>query len=153
MRRSMSVSIIAVAILAVAPLSDPLAAQSMSIDASAPVDVVDRGGPQQAAVAVSPRPLATAEFANTPAPSARRASGFASSGFAQFMSSPAGRILRVVAGAGMIAGGISADSNLGTGVAVAGAVPLLAGTFDFCVLSPLFGGPLRGKDIRAARAR
>lgn len=76
--------------------------------------------------------------------------GFASSGFAQFMSSPAGRVLRVVAGAGMIAGGIAADSDLGTGVAVAGLVPLLAGAFDFCVLSPLFGGPLSGKAIRAA---
>jgi hypothetical protein len=76
--------------------------------------------------------------------------GFESSGFAQFMSSPAGRILRVVAGAGMIAGGIAADSDLGTGIAIAGAVPLLAGAFDFCVLSPLFGGPLSGKAIRAA---
>jgi hypothetical protein len=76
--------------------------------------------------------------------------GFESSGFAQFMSSKAGRVLRVVAGAGMIAGGIAANSDLGTGIAIAGAVPLLAGTFDFCVLSPLFGGPLSGKAIRAA---
>jgi hypothetical protein len=76
--------------------------------------------------------------------------GFEASGFAQFMSSKAGRLLRVVAGAGMIAGGIAADTDLGTGIAIAGAVPLLAGTFDFCVLSPLFGGPLSGKAIRAA---
>jgi Protein of unknown function (DUF2892) len=67
------------------------------------------------------------------------------------MSSPAGRILRIAAGAGMIAGGIAADSDLGTGIAIAGAVPLLAGTFDFCILSPLFGGPLSGKAIRAAK--
>jgi hypothetical protein len=86
-------------------------------------------------------------LANTPADVA---DGFESSGFAQFMSSKAGRLLRVVAGAGMIAGGIAADSDLGTGIAIAGAVPLLAGTFDFCVLSPLFGGPLSGKAIRAA---
>ncbi len=39
----------------------------------------------------------------------------------------------------------------GTALAVAGGVPLLAGTFDFCVLSPLFGGPFWGKDIRAAK--
>jgi len=81
----------------------------------------------------------------------RRADGFASSGFAQFMSSPAGRVLRVVAGAGMIAGGIAADSDGGTVLAGLGAVPLLAGTFDFCVLSPLFGGPFWGRDIRAAK--
>ncbi|MCC6242464.1 MAG: DUF2892 domain-containing protein [Gemmatimonadaceae bacterium] len=67
------------------------------------------------------------------------------------MSSPAGRVLRIVAGAGMIAGGIAADSDAGTAVAIVGAVPLLAGSFDFCILSPLFGGPLSGKAIRAAK--
>jgi hypothetical protein len=85
-----------------------------------------------------------------PASPASSVDGFETSGFAQFMSSTPGRILRVVAGAGMIAGGIAADSDFGTGLAVAGAVPLLAGTFDFCVLSPLFGGPFSGKAIRAA---
>ncbi len=79
------------------------------------------------------------------------ASGFASSGFAQFMASPAGRVLRVVAGAGMIAGGISMDSNAGTALAVVGAVPLSAGLFDICWLSPILGGPLKGRDIRAAK--
>jgi hypothetical protein len=79
------------------------------------------------------------------------AGGFASSGFAQFMASPAGRVLRVVAGAGMIAGGISMDSNAGTALAVVGAVPLSAGLFDICWLSPILGGPLKGKDIRAAK--
>jgi hypothetical protein len=88
-----------------------------------------------------------------PAPAPVPRSGFASSGFAQFMSSPAGRILRVAAGAGMIAGGINADSDGGTIVAVAGGVPLLAGTFDFCVISPLFGGPFWGKNIRAAKGK
>lgn len=85
-----------------------------------------------------------------PASAANHADGFETSGFAQFMSSTPGRILRVVAGAGMIAGGLAADSDFGTGVAIVGAVPLLAGTFDFCVLSPLFGGPFSGKAIRAA---
>lgn len=80
------------------------------------------------------------------------AGGFASSGFAQFMSSPTGRVLRVVAGVGMIAGGISMDSNGGTVLAAVGAVPLSAGLFDICWLSPIFGGPLKGKDIRAAKS-
>lgn len=88
--------------------------------------------------------------APTPAP-APIPRGFATSGFAQFMSSPAGRVLRVVAGAGMIGGGIAADSDAGTVVAAIGAVPLIAGTFDVCFLSPLFGGPFTGKAIRAAK--
>ena len=88
--------------------------------------------------------------ANAPA-NAPSASGFAKSGFAQFMATPAGRVLRVVAGAGMIAGGISMDSNGGNALAVVGAVPLSAGLFDICWLSPIFGGPLKGKDIRAAK--
>jgi len=88
--------------------------------------------------------------ANAPA-NAPAASGFAKSGFAQFMATPAGRVLRVVAGAGMIAGGISMDSNGGNALAVVGAVPLSAGLFDICWLSPIFGGPLKGKDIRAAK--
>jgi hypothetical protein len=39
----------------------------------------------------------------------------------------------------------------GTGgwlLAVVGVVPLLAGIFDFCLLAPLAGLPLNGKDIR-----
>lgn len=91
-----------------------------------------------------------APAANPGAP-AKGANGFAKSSFAQFMASPAGRVLRVVAGAGMIAGGISMDSNGGNALAVVGAVPLSAGLFDICWLSPIFGGPLKGKDIRAAK--
>lgn len=89
--------------------------------------------------------------ADRPSPLNAPAGGFASSGFAQFMASPAGRVLRVVAGAGMIAGGISMDSNAGTALAVVGAVPLSAGLFDICWISPILGGPLKGKDIRAAK--
>lgn len=79
--------------------------------------------------------------------------GFASSGFAQFMSSPAGRVLRAVAGAGMIAGGVAIHDDHSTGgtvLGVAGLIPLSAGLFDVCYISPIFGGPFRGKDIRAA---
>ena len=110
----------------------------------------NHSGPRLASASVAARPTQHRDT-SAPLPAPTRANGFASSGFAQFMSSPAGRVLRVVAGAGMIGGGIAADSKAGTTVAIVGAVPLLAGSFDFCVLSPLFGGPLRGKDIRAAR--
>jgi hypothetical protein len=78
-------------------------------------------------------------------------SGFATSGFGQFMASPAGRVLRIAAGVGMIAGGIAMDSNGGNALAIAGAIPLSAGLFDVCWLSPIFGGPLKGADIRAAK--
>lgn len=130
---------------AVSSTSRPSAGPSSQRDAALAIALRDRRAARQAELALLAP--ASARTITTPA---NMADGFESSGFAQFMSSPAGRILRVVAGAGMIAGGIAADSDLGTGIAVAGAVPLLAGAFDFCVLSPLFGGPLSGKAIRAA---
>lgn len=70
--------------------------------------------------------------------------------FVKFMASPAGRITRVVAGLALIAWGIwGLTGAAGVIVAVVGAVPLLAGLFDFCVFAPLFGAPLSGPKIRA----
>ena len=70
--------------------------------------------------------------------------------FVKFMASPAGRIVRIVAGAALIAWGLlGIGGTTGVIVAVVGAVPLLAGLFDFCVFAPLFGNPLSGKKIRA----
>lgn len=137
--------------LALASLSPTLSAQTLaaSNDAVAPAIRRDSSlmrSPSSAALRVE-TVMATLP-APVPAPVPR---GFAKSGFAQFMSSPAGRVLRVVAGAGMIAGGIAADTDGGTIVAALGAVPLVAGTFDVCFLSPLFGGPFTGKAIRAAK--
>jgi hypothetical protein len=99
------------------------------------------------------RPVAAASYVPLEIPADRAEGGFARSGFAQFMSSPAGRVLRVVAGAGMIAGGVAIhdDSKAGgTALGVAGLLPLSAGLFDVCYISPLFGGPFSGKAIRAA---
>lgn len=70
--------------------------------------------------------------------------------FVKFMVSPAGRALRVVAGIALIAWailGLSGTTSII--VAVVGAVPLLAGLFDFCVFAPLFGGHLSGPKNRA----
>jgi hypothetical protein len=68
-------------------------------------------------------------------------------GFARFMSSTAGRAIRVIAGIALIViGGL-----LGGGwwaLAVVGLVPLAAGVLDFCLFAPLFGQPLSGKAIR-----
>lgn len=70
--------------------------------------------------------------------------------FVKFMSSPAGRITRIVAGLILVALGLWVIN--GTGgiiVAVIGLVPLVAGLFDFCVFAPLFGAPMSGPKIRA----
>ena len=70
--------------------------------------------------------------------------------FVAFMASSAGRIARIVAGIALIALGLLAvEGTGGIILAVVGLVPLLAGVFDVCIFSPLFGGPLSGEQIRA----
>jgi hypothetical protein len=72
--------------------------------------------------------------------------------FISFMASIAGRITRVVAGIALIAWGLlGLGGTTGIIVAIIGAVPLVAGLFDFCVFAPLFGAPLSGPKIRAGR--
>jgi len=72
--------------------------------------------------------------------------------FCTFMASTAGRIIRVIAGIALIVWGLAGLSGAtGVIVAVVGAVPLLAGVFDFCVFAPLFGCPLSGPKIRAGK--
>ncbi len=73
-------------------------------------------------------------------------------GFVKFMASGAGRITRIAAGLVLIAAGVfGLHGTGGTILAVVGLVPLVAGLFDFCVFAPLFGAPLSGPKIRAAR--
>jgi Inner membrane protein YgaP-like, transmembrane domain len=69
--------------------------------------------------------------------------------FAKFMASPAGRIIRIVAGIVLVILGYFMHSVGGAILAVVGLVPLLAGLFDFCVFAPLFGAPMSGPKIRA----
>lgn len=79
---------------------------------------------------------------------------FAQSAFAQFIASGAGRLVRIVAGIALIGGGFSMrDGTAGVVMMVAGLVPLAAGVFDLCLLSPLLGGPLSGRRIRACGYR
>ncbi|GAC1445536.1 MAG: hypothetical protein NVS3B26_21150 [Mycobacteriales bacterium] len=71
--------------------------------------------------------------------------------FIAFMASQAGRVLRIVVGLVLIAVGIA----LGGGwyaLAAVGLLPLAAGAFDFCLLSPLFRLPLSGQGSRRACA-
>ncbi len=72
--------------------------------------------------------------------------------FVNFMASSTGRAVRIVAGIALIVLGLFAiTGTTGIIVAVVGAVPLLAGLFDFCVFAPLFGRPLSGPKIRAGQ--
>lgn len=69
-----------------------------------------------------------------------------------FMASGVGRIARIVAGIALIAVGLLVvEGTAGIVLAVVGAVPLLAGLFDFCIFAPLFGAPLQGPRIRSER--
>jgi hypothetical protein len=69
-------------------------------------------------------------------------------GFARFMSSTAGRLIRIVAGLALIIVGVLlVGGTLGTILAVVGLVPLLAGIVNVCVFAPLFGGPFLAKNI------
>ena len=72
--------------------------------------------------------------------------------FVSFMASPAGRITRIVAGIILIVWGLMGLTGVtGIIVVVIGALPLVAGIFDFCVFAPLFGSPLSGPKIRAGK--
>ena len=69
-----------------------------------------------------------------------------------FLASPAGRIVRIVAGIALVVWGVwGIGSTSGLVVAIVGLVPLVAGLLDFCVFAPLFGAPLSGPKIRAGR--
>lgn len=67
-----------------------------------------------------------------------------------FMSSTAGRLVRVVAGIGLIAWGLFGGG--GNVVAAVGALPLLTGILDICLFGPVFGMPLSGGAVRAGNA-
>jgi hypothetical protein len=65
-----------------------------------------------------------------------------------FMASRTGRWLRILAGAGLVVGGLAARPRRGTLMVLVGLGPLVAGALDLCLLGPLFGHSVRGTDIR-----
>ena len=68
-----------------------------------------------------------------------------------FLASPAGRVIRVVAGLALILIGLLAvQGTWGWVLALVGLVPLLAGLFDYCVFAPLARLPFAGKALRQA---
>jgi hypothetical protein len=73
--------------------------------------------------------------------------------FIRFIASPAGRILRIVAGSATIAWGVLAiGGDDGMLIAAAGVLPILTGVFNICVVGPLIGGPISGSKVRAANS-
>jgi hypothetical protein len=69
-----------------------------------------------------------------------------------FLASMAGRIVRIIAGVALILWGLVGIGGAGGIIlTVVGAVPLLAGLFDFCVFAPLFGAPFNGSKIRTVK--
>lgn len=72
--------------------------------------------------------------------------------FTKFMASTAGRALRIVAGIALLAISLFSTSPitaLGWVGIVAGVVLVLVGAFNICLLAPLFGQPLSGRDVLA----
>lgn len=63
--------------------------------------------------------------------------------FLSYMSTPTGRVLRVLLGAVIIAVGVALDGGIGTGLIVFGFLPPLTGILGICPLNPLVGRPIR----------
>ncbi|AHY48078.1 Protein of unknown function (DUF2892) (plasmid) [Rubrobacter radiotolerans] len=66
--------------------------------------------------------------------------------FARFMSTPAGRIIRAVAGLVIIVLGFFFIGGVtGTVIGLLGFLPVAAGLFNFCLIGPLVGGHFSGR--------
>ncbi|MBJ7455151.1 MAG: DUF2892 domain-containing protein [Thermoleophilia bacterium] len=68
-------------------------------------------------------------------------------GLARFMSSTAGRLIRIIAGVALIAIGASMG-GAGWILAAIGVVPIAAGVFNVCLLAPLLRAPFSGSKLR-----
>ena len=73
----------------------------------------------------------------------------AKSPFAQFFSSMTGRIIRIVFGIILIAGGFMLrHQTAGIILMIVGLLPLFAGLFDICFLTGIIGNKWSGKFVR-----
>lgn len=74
--------------------------------------------------------------------------------FVSFMASSTGRVIRVLAGAVLMAWGwFVIGGAAGILIGAVGLLPLAAGILDFCIFAPVFGAPLSGPKIRAAKTK
>lgn len=63
--------------------------------------------------------------------------------FLSFMSTPIGRVLRVVMGAVIIWAGLAIGGAGGTALAIFGFLPPITGILGLCPINPLVGRPIR----------
>ena len=69
--------------------------------------------------------------------------------FIKFMTSNAGRAVRVVLGLVIISLGMFVvQGTVGTVMSIVGLVPLSGGVFDFCLIGAALGYPLKGVEAR-----
>jgi hypothetical protein len=72
--------------------------------------------------------------------------------FVFFLASNTGRIVRIMGGFALVVlGRFGFSGTTSLVVMFIGVVPLLASTFDLCLLAPLFGTPMSGPKIRAGK--
>lgn len=68
--------------------------------------------------------------------------------FAQFMATPTGRGIRVVAGIILIALGLLVvEGTAGIILVIVGILPVLAGLLNVCLVAPLIGAPFSGSQV------
>lgn len=65
--------------------------------------------------------------------------------FVRFMSTPAGRGIRVAMGVALIATGINMGTPAGWGLAAFGLLPLVTGAGNICPVCPLLNDAKRGE--------
>ena len=63
--------------------------------------------------------------------------------FLSFMSTPVGRVIRILMGAVIIAIGLNIDGGFGLALTIFGFLPPITGIFGICPLNPLVGRPIR----------
>lgn len=79
------------------------------------------------------------------------AQSFNRSSFGHWINSPGGRAVRIAAGTGFLIAGLATRHTAGGKASLGwGLLPFTAGLFDVCYVSAALGGPLRGREIRAA---
>ncbi len=70
-------------------------------------------------------------------------------GFAKFMATGLGRLLRMVVGLVLVLYAVfAAQGALEYVLGIVGVVAFAAGLFNFCVVAPLIGAPFRGAALK-----
>ena len=59
------------------------------------------------------------------------------------MSTPVGRVIRILMGAVIIAIGLNIDGGFGLALTIFGFLPPITGIFGICPINPLVGRPIR----------